>query len=232
MPPGAPDIPGLECSGTVVKTGEGVSEWQVGDQVLRADGRPTAYSEYAARSRRCKCLPVPAGVGDRRCRRPAGNLFHRVDQCLRANAPAGGRSFPGAGRDERRRHHRHPARQGLRRQGLLATAGTDEKCRGVPRLRRRLSRSTIAPRIFVQGRQGIHRWPAASTRSSTWFGGNYIPPQLELLAREGRLCFVALMQGAKVEADFGLVQRKHLTVTGSTLRSRNGSSRRPRSSLH
>jgi NADPH:quinone reductase len=40
------------------------------------------------------------------------------------------------------------------------------------------------------------------------------------LAREGRLCFVALMQGAGVEADFGLIQRKHLTVTGSTLRSR------------
>jgi len=47
-----------------------------------------------------------------------------------------------------------------------------------------------------------------------------IPPQLELLAREGRLCFVALMQGTRVEADFGLIQRKHLTVTGSTLRSR------------
>jgi len=51
-------------------------------------------------------------------------------------------------------------------------------------------------------------------------GGNYIPAQLDLLAREGRLCFVALMQGARVEADFGLIQRKHLTVTGSMLRSR------------
>ena len=29
------------------------------------------------------------------------------------------------------------------------------------------------------------------------------------------------MQGAKVEADFGAIQRKHLTVTGSTLRSRS-----------
>ena len=51
-------------------------------------------------------------------------------------------------------------------------------------------------------------------------GGNYIPAQLDLLGREGRLCFVALMQGTRVEADFGLIQRKHLTVTGSTLRSR------------
>jgi len=32
---------------------------------------------------------------------------------------------------------------------------------------------------------------------------------------------VALMRGSKVETDFGLIQRKHLTVTGSTLRSRS-----------
>ena len=52
-------------------------------------------------------------------------------------------------------------------------------------------------------------------------GGDYIPRELDLLAREGRLCFVALMGGTKVEADFGAIQRKHLTVTGSTLRSRS-----------
>jgi NADPH2:quinone reductase len=34
------------------------------------------------------------------------------------------------------------------------------------------------------------------------------------------LCFVALMHGARVETDFGLIQREHLTVTGSTLRPR------------
>jgi NADPH2:quinone reductase len=57
MPPGAPDIPGLECSGTVVKTGEGVSQWQVGDRVcalMIGDG----YGEYAA-APAVQCLPVP-----------------------------------------------------------------------------------------------------------------------------------------------------------------------------
>jgi NADPH:quinone reductase len=61
MPPGAPDIPGLECSGTVVKTGEGVSQWQVGDEVcalMIGDG----YGEYAA-APAVQCLPVPSGVG-------------------------------------------------------------------------------------------------------------------------------------------------------------------------
>jgi len=35
------------------------------------------------------------------------------------------------------------------------------------------------------------------------------------------------MHGARVEADFGLIQRKHLTVTGSTLRSRSVDEKAP-----
>ena len=60
MPPAAPDIPGLESSGTVVKTGDGVSAWRLGDQVcalMIGDG----YGEYAAVPA-VQCLPVPAGV--------------------------------------------------------------------------------------------------------------------------------------------------------------------------
>ena len=59
MPAGASDIPGLECSGTVVKIGEGVSGWSAGDAVcalLVADG----YGEYAAVPA-VQCLPVPPG---------------------------------------------------------------------------------------------------------------------------------------------------------------------------
>lgn len=33
MSPGAPDILGLQCSGTIVRVGEGVSQWREGDQV-------------------------------------------------------------------------------------------------------------------------------------------------------------------------------------------------------
>ena len=60
MPPGAPDIPGLECSGTVVKAGDGVTRWRAGDEVcalMTGDG----YGEYAAVPS-AQCLPLPAGV--------------------------------------------------------------------------------------------------------------------------------------------------------------------------
>src|SRR5450432_1420331 len=50
-PPGAPDTPGLECSGTIVGLGRGVKGWSVGDEIcaLLAGG---GYAELVA---------VPAG---------------------------------------------------------------------------------------------------------------------------------------------------------------------------
>jgi len=60
MPPGASEIPGLECSGTIVKLGDGVGTWQLGDPVcalLVADG----YGEFVA-APAVQCLPVPQNV--------------------------------------------------------------------------------------------------------------------------------------------------------------------------
>src|ERR1700737_3351370 len=60
MPPGAPDIPGLECSGTVVKLGEEGTEWQVGHAgcaLMIGDGYGEDATVPAVQS-----LPVPRGV--------------------------------------------------------------------------------------------------------------------------------------------------------------------------
>ncbi len=59
-PPGATDIPGLECSGTVAALGDGVTGWSVGDEVcaLLAGG---GYAERVAVPAG-QLLPVPHGV--------------------------------------------------------------------------------------------------------------------------------------------------------------------------
>src|SRR5439155_25990341 len=59
-PPGASEVPGLECSGTVAALGEGVTGWQVGDEVcaLLAGG---GYAEQVAVPAG-QLLPVPSGV--------------------------------------------------------------------------------------------------------------------------------------------------------------------------
>jgi NADPH2:quinone reductase len=215
MPPGAPDIPGLECSGTVVKTGDGVSQWQVGNQVcalMIGDG----YGEYAA-APAVQCLPVPEGVSvvdasglPETFATVWTNVFDRMR--LRAGEVflvQGGTSGIGI-----------TAIQLAKAFGakVLATAGTDEKCRACLDYGADVA-INYRTQDFVQvGKQFTNGRGVDAILDMV--GGNYIPAQLDLLAREGRLCFVALMQGSRVEADFGLIQRKHLTVTGSMLRSR------------
>ena len=215
MPPGTTDIPGLECAGTVVKCGDGVTQWKVGDPVcalLIGDG----YGEYCAVPA-VQCLPVPAGVS----LIDAGglpetfctvwtNVFERIH--LRSGETflmQGGSSGIGI-----------TAIQLAKAFGakVLATAGSEEKCQACRdygadvAINYRTQDFVQVGKEFTNGR-GVDA-------IFDMVGGDYIPRQIDLLAREGRLCFVALMHGTKVEADFGAVQRKHLTITGSTLRSR------------
>lgn len=216
MPPGAPDIPGLECSGTVVKLGPEVSQWRDGDQVcalLIGDG----YGEYAA-APAVQCLPVPDGVD----LVDAGglmetfctvwtNVFDRIH--LKSGEiflQQGGSSGIGI-----------TAIQLAKAFGatVLATAGSDEKCAAC-----RDFGADVAINYKTQDFVAVGKEFTKGRGVDAIFdmvGGDYIARELDLLAPEGRLCFVALMGGAKVEADFGLIQRKHLTVTGSTLRPRS-----------
>ena len=60
VPPGASDIPGLECSGRVVGIGENVSRWKIGDTVcaLLPGG---GYAQYVT-TPADHALPIPAGM--------------------------------------------------------------------------------------------------------------------------------------------------------------------------
>ncbi len=59
-PPGATDVLGMECSGTVASVGEGVSDWQVGDTgcaLLSAGAYATQVVVPVG-----QLMPVPEGV--------------------------------------------------------------------------------------------------------------------------------------------------------------------------
>jgi NADPH2:quinone reductase len=51
--------------------------------------------------------------------------------------------------------------------------------------------------------------------------GDYVARELRCLADEGRLAIIAVQGGTKSELDTGIVLRKWLTITGSTLRPRS-----------
>jgi len=51
-------------------------------------------------------------------------------------------------------------------------------------------------------------------------GGEYVARNLSLLAEDGRLVQIAVLQGSKATVDAALLMRRRLTFTGSTLRPR------------
>ena len=113
-PPGAPDIPGLEISGLVAR---------VGERRRRASRRATrswrwcraAATPNSARSHESTALPLPEPLTLVEGGGHPGDDLHRLAQRLRARRAPARRVAARAWRDERHRHHRDPARQGLRR---------------------------------------------------------------------------------------------------------------------
>ena len=76
-PPGASDIIGLECSGTIAELGAGVTGWQVGDQVCAL----LAGGGYARACRRAR--------GAAACRCPRVSTWWPRPDCPRWRAPCG-----------------------------------------------------------------------------------------------------------------------------------------------
>jgi NADPH2:quinone reductase len=101
---------------------------------------------------------------------------------------------------------------------VLTTAGSDEKCQACRDFGADVAINYKTEDFVKIGKEFTNGRGVDAIFDMV--GGDYIPRELDLLAREGRLCFVALMGGTKIAADFGMIHRKHLTVTGSTLRGR------------
>jgi len=215
-PPGASDLPGLEVAGVVESLGEGVTDWRIGDRVcalVSGGGYATLCVAPAP-----QCLPVPAGmdlvtaaaipetfftvwtnVFDRgRLRSGETALFH------------GGSSGIGTTAIQL------AAARGAR---VLATAGSDEKCRACEQLgaERAINYRTEdfvdVVKQLTKGR-GVDLIPHEAD-------GDYIPRDLASLAVEGRLVVIGFMGGDTATIDFRRVLGRRLTITGSTLRPRS-----------
>ncbi len=216
VPPGAPDIMGLEVSGEVVATGGGYGRFRVGDAVcaLLVGG---GYAEYAlAPEGQCMAIPERVSPTD-----AAGlpEVFctvwtNMMDRCgLKAGESVlihGGTSGIG-----------HAAIKLARAHGatVFSTARTDEKCAAIRRFG--------ADRAINYRKQDFVEVCRAATEGRgvdviiDIIGGDYLPREVELLAHGGRLMIINLRGGKRAEIDFGLVHAKHLTITGARLRPRS-----------
>ncbi len=212
-PPGASDLPGLECSGTVVATGEGVTRWQVGDKVcaLLPGG---GYAEFVT-THQDHALSVPKGM-DMVAAAGLCETFFTVysNLFMRAKLKAGESLLIHGGTSGIGTTAIQLARAlGAR---VFATAGSDEKCAKCLNLGAELAVNYKAD-DFVKAVQSATDGRGADVILDM-VGGDYIPRNINALALDGRLVMIAFLGGPKAELNFAQIMVKRLTVTGSTLR--------------
>ena len=215
-PPGATDVPGLEVSGIVVKKGKNVAEPEVGSQVcaLVSCG---GYAEYCLASASI-CLPVPKKIS---LQHAAGipetfftvwtNVFERGQLKSGETLLVHGGSS-GIGTTSIQLGKAFGAT-------VYTTAGTEEKCE--------FCKNLGADSAINYNQNDFESEIKTLTENRgvdvilDMVGGPYFPKNIKILAVQGRLLQIALMQGYKAEVDFRPLLMKRVTLTGSTLRPRS-----------
>ena len=222
-PPGASPTMGLEVSGEVVGVGVAVgtdavgtsARWKVGDKVcaLTPGG---GYAEYCV-APAAHCLPIPSGLSMLEVAGVPENFFTvwvNVFNTCRLQAGEkflvhGGSSGIGL-----------TAIQLAKAFGaeVFTTVGNDEKatfCKqiGADHVFNYKTQDWMAEIATITQKKGVNV-------ILDMVGGSYIEKNLRSLALEGRYCFIAFLEGGKVEVDFRPLMMKRQTITGSTLRAR------------
>lgn len=219
VPAGASDIPGLEVAGQIIggdATAMAAAGFQLGDRVcaLVAGG---GYAELCV-APVGQCLVVPQGLTDveaaslpETCFTVWSNVFERAGLLAGETLLIqGGSSGIGV-----------TAIQIAKALGatVLVTAGSDDKCSACVALgadhaiNYKSTDFVEAVKKFTDGK-GVNV-------ILDMVAGSYVSREVECLAEDGRLVIIAVQGGIKAEFNAGLVLRKRLTITGSTLRPRS-----------
>lgn len=218
-PAGASDIPGLEVAGEIVQGDAqalAAAGFKLGDTVcaLVAGG---GYAQFCV-APVGQCLPVPKGLSlveaavlPETAFTVWGNVFERGHLCAGETLLVqGGSSGIGV-----------MAIQMAKAMGakVIVTAGTDEKCAACLDLGADHA-INYRSHDFVQEVRTITAGAGVDVILDM-VAGDYVARELECLAEDGRLVIIAVQGGTNCEVNAGLIMRRRLTVTGSTLRQRS-----------
>jgi putative PIG3 family NAD(P)H quinone oxidoreductase len=214
-PAGASDILGLECSGRIAALGDGVTGWDLGDEVcaLLAGG---GYAERVVVPAG-QVLPVPKGV----------------DLVSAAGLPEAvctvwSNVFMGAGLQPRETLLVHGGAGGIGTTAIqlakalgarvVATAGSPEK---VARCRDLGADAAINYRTedFVERLSEITAGHGADVILDN-MGAAYLGRNLDALAVNGRLVVIGLQGGVRGELDLGRLMGKRAAILATGLRAR------------
>ena len=219
VPAGVSDIPGLEIAG-VIETGD---PQDLADHGLRVGDRICALVAGGGYAQWCvaplaQCLPLPKGLSfDQAASLPEtfftvwSNVFDRGHfKPKEWFLVQGGTSGIGV-----------TAIQMVKAMGgnVIATAGSQSKCDACLLLGADHA-INYKTQDFAQEVLSITQGRGVDVILDM-VAGDYVAKEIEILAEDGRLVLIAVQGGVKSQVNAGLILRKRLTLTGSTLRPRD-----------
>lgn len=214
-PPGASDVIGLECSGTVAALGEGVTGWSVGDEVcaLLAGG---GYAERVVVPAG-QLMPVPAGVGlveaaalpEVACT-VWSNVFMvaglQPSETLLVHGGAGGIGTMAI---------QLATALGAR---VLTTAGSADKLERCRELGAAVAINYREEDFVAVAKEATDGAGVDVVLDN--MGAAYLSRNVDVLAKGGRLVVIGMQGGTKGELDLGVLLGKRGAVIATTLRAR------------
>jgi NADPH2:quinone reductase len=219
VPPGASDLPGLEVSGTVVAGDDaelasaGIA---LGDRVcaLVAGG---GYAELCT-APIGQCLPVPAGLSDIEAASLPETFFTVWQNVFEIAKLQPGETLLVQGGSSGIGVTATLLAKALGSR-VIVTAGNDDKCNACLRIGaddaiNYRAQDFVAEVKRLTGGRGVDV-------ALDMVAGAYVGREIECLADDGRLAIIAVQGGTSSSFDAGLVLRKRLAITGSTLRPRS-----------
>jgi putative PIG3 family NAD(P)H quinone oxidoreductase len=215
-PPGASEIIGMEVSGVVAETGEGVTEWAAGQEVcaLLAGG---GYAEYVAVPAG-QVMPIPDGVDlVDAAGLPEVACTVWSNLVLTAHLSEGQLLLMHGGASGIGTHAIQVARAlGAR---VAVTAGSADKLDFCRKLGAEIT-INYHDEDFVARLRGETDGATGANVIFDIMGASYLDRNIDALAPDGQLVIIGMQGGIKGELNIGKLLAKRAHVIGTTLRGR------------
>jgi NADPH2:quinone reductase len=219
VPPGASDIPGLEVAGTIVSGDEAAlrhAGLKVGDRVcaLVAGG---GYAQLCV-APVGQCLPVPKGLSDIEAASLPETFFTVWSNVFDRGRLQPGESFLVQGGTSGIGVTAIQMAKAMGAGKVIATAGSDDKCQACVALGADHAINYKSQDFSEEAKQLTDGKGVDVILDMV--AGSYVDREVKCVNEDGRIVIIAVQGGTKSEFNAGLVLRRRITITGSTLRQR------------
>jgi putative PIG3 family NAD(P)H quinone oxidoreductase len=215
-PPGVPaDVPGLEFAGVVESVGDSVDTWKPGDRVMGIVGGGAMATRLVTEA--AELMPVPAGLSLERAAGVPEVFLTAYDAIVLQGGLCAGQSVL-----------LHAVASGVGTAGIQLACVIGAVSIGTSRSADKLPRCLelgLNHAILVEGgefcKAVLEVAPKGVDVILDTVGAAYLPQNLEVIGKKGRIIVIGLMGGVKGELALGTLLAKRASIHGSVLRSRS-----------